>query len=165
MTLRMENGEESAYKAALAGALRILSLRDHSVAELARKLVRRGFAEEVVQAVVSECLRLNYLDDRRASEQAVERLKRKGCGARRIRMELARKGLTGADTEERLRNAFGPGEELEVALATARRKWKTLQPAADPGKRIQRLQRYLHSRGFSESVIYAVTADLGALSA
>lgn len=156
---------ESARRAALTVALRILSVRDHSVAELARKLKRHGFAEDAVRAVQDECLRLGYLDDRRWMDQAIDRLKRKGCGSRRIRVELTQRGVAGADAEARLRESFGSAEELEVALATARRKWKTLQAEADPRKRVQRLQRFLHARGFPESVIYAVTADVAALSA
>ncbi len=160
----MVHGDESAYRAALAGALRILSARDHSVAEITRKLARRGYAEDVVLAVVTECLRLNYLDDRRSLDQAIDRLKRKGCGVRRIRMELAQKGLAGAAAEDRLRESFGSGEERAVALAAARRKWKALQTEPDPRKRVQRLQRFLYSRGFSEGIIYEVSAELDALS-
>jgi regulatory protein len=160
----MGHEDESAGRAAQAAALRILSAREHTVAELARKLNRRGFAEDVVGTVLDECLRLGYLDDRRWTEQTIDRLKRKGCGSRRIRVELAQRGVAGADAEARLREALGSGEELAVALATARRKWKTLQAEDDPRKRVQRLQRFLHARGFPESVIYAVTADVAALS-
>jgi regulatory protein len=160
----MVQDDESAYRAALAGALRILSVRDHSVAELTRKLARRGHAEDVVQAVVAECRRLSYLDDRRSVGQAIDRLKRKGCGVQRIRRELAQKGLAGASAEEQLRGSFGPGEERAVALAAARRKWKTLQAEPDPRKRVQRLQRFLYSRGFSEGIIYAVTEEVDALN-
>ena len=161
----MVHEDENAGRAALAAAQRILAARDHSVAELARKLKRRGFAEDVVGAVMDECLRLGYLDDRRWMDQTIDRLKRKGCGSRRIRVELAQRGMAGADAEARLRESFGSGEELAVALATARRKWKSLQAEADPRKRVQRLQRFLHARGFPESVIYAVTADVAEFSA
>jgi regulatory protein len=157
----MVHTDESAYRAALAAALRILSVRDHSVAELTRKLARRGHAPEVLDAVIQECLRLRYLDDGHATQQAIDSLKRKGCGMRRVRSELARRGLDGDDTKQRVREAFDPLEERALALGVARKKWKTLQGEPDPRKRVQRLQRFLHARGFSESDILAACEDIG----
>ena len=72
--------------------------------------------------------------------------------------------LAGAAAEDRLRESFGSGEERAVALAAACRKWKALQTEPDPRKRVQRLQRFLYSRGFSEAIIYEVSAELDALS-
>jgi regulatory protein len=156
----MVHPDEIAYRAALAVALRILSVRDHSVAELTRKLARRGHAPEVVGAVIDECLRLNYLDDGRAVQQAIDRLKRRGCGIRRIRSELAQRGLAGADAQARLRESLDPQAERALALRVAQRKWTTLATEPDTRKRIQRLQRFLHARGFTESTIFDVCADI-----
>ena len=156
--------DESAYRAALASALRILSVRDHSTAELTRKLARRGYPEDVVGAVLAECLRLSYLDDVRVARQTIDRLKRKGCGIHRIRRELVQAGLSGDKADACVRESFGPGDERVVALAAAQKKWKTLQSEPDRRKRIQRLQRFLHSRGFSEGTIYAVSDEMDALN-
>lgn len=155
--------DETAYRSAMAVALRALSLRDHSTAELTRKLTRRGYAAEVAEAVVAECLRLSYLDDARVAQQAIERLKRKGCGIHRIRRELARLGLGGLDSEKRLRESLDPREERSLALHVAGKKWKTLRLEPDPRKRLQRLQRFLHARGFSEAAILSVGDDIDAL--
>ena len=87
------------YRKALNSALRILALREHSSLELAQKLMHRGHAEDVVERVITECLRLNYLDDRRARGQCLDAMKRKGLGIRRIRRELIKRGLAGEDAE------------------------------------------------------------------
>ncbi len=155
--------DETTFRSALATALRALSVRDHSTAELTRKLTRRGHAPEVVAAVVAECLRLSYLDDTRAAQQAIDRLKRKGCGIHRIRRELALRGLGGEDSEKRLRESLDPGEERSLARHVAGKKWKTLRSEPDPRKRLQRLQRFLHARGFSEAAILSVSDDIDAL--
>jgi regulatory protein len=155
--------DETAYRSALAVALRVLSVRDHSTAELTRKLTRRGHDPEVVAAVVDECLRLSYLDDNRAAQHAIDRLKRKGCGIHRIRCELAQRGLGGADSEKRLRESLDSHEERSLALHAARKKWKTLRLEPDPRKRLQRLQRFLHARGFSDAAILSVSDDVDAL--
>ena len=160
----MVPADESAFRTALATALRILSVRDHSIMELTRKLARRGHAEDVVAAVAAECLRLSYLDDARVAQQTVDRLKRKGCGIQRIRRELVQRGLSGENADARVRDALAPGEELAVALAAAHKKWRVLQSEPDPRKRIQRLQRFLYSRGFSEGTIYAVSEEMEGLS-
>ena len=153
----MTNADEGAYRAAMTGALKLLSVRDHSTVELTRKLVRRGHAEAVLAEVVAECLRLGYLDDARVAQQTIDRLKRKGCGIQRIRRELALRGLS---ADAHAREVLLPGEERAVASAAALKKWKALQSEPDPRKRLQRLQRFLYSRGFSEGAILAASEEM-----
>jgi regulatory protein len=143
----------AAYQKALHTALRILARRDHSVAELERKLVHRGFEKDVIKAVRAECRRLNYLDDDRFAEGLISRLKRKGWGPLRIRNEFYRHGLKREKSDQLLREAFGAGEELRVACAVAKKKLATIRPA-DPCKCRERVYRFLSARGFSNAVIH-----------
>jgi hypothetical protein len=53
--------EKTARSGAMNAAVRILTHRDHSKYELKRKLEQRGFASEVVDAVIQACERLNYI--------------------------------------------------------------------------------------------------------
>jgi regulatory protein len=152
----MSDSFDDHYRKALNSALRILARRDHSSVELARKLMRRGHAEEVVQRVIIECLRLNYLDDRRALRQVLDGLKRKGFGIHRIRHELLKRGLAGDESECGPAESMPPAEERSVARRVALKKWKSLQQEPEPGKRRLRLMRFLRSRGFSDAVIYDV---------
>jgi regulatory protein len=141
-------------------ALRILAQREHSVAELTQKLIRRGYASDVVQRVIAECLRLNYLDDQRVVQQVLARLKRKGFGIHRVRSELLKKGLAGAEFEDDLCESLSPAEEQIVARRVVLKKWKSLKHDPDPKKRKLRLQRFLRSRGFSDSVVVEVMAEV-----
>lgn len=144
------------YRKALNSALRILARRDHSSLELTQKLMHRGHAEDVVQRVITECLRLNYIDDRRVRGQFVDVMKRKGFGNHRIRRELIKRGLAGDDAEDGLDASMPPAEERSTARRVALKKWRSLQQGAAPEKKRPRLLRYLQSRGFSDAVIYDV---------
>ena len=146
----MNDSPDDSYRHALKSAFKILSIREHSTAELTQKLTQRGYTEDVIQRVLMDCRQRNYLDDRRAAGQLLESMKRKGFGVHRIRSEFLRRGLPGDCGE------FDPAEESSVALRVAQKKWKSLQREAEPSKRRLRLIRFLRSRGFSEGVLLDV---------
>jgi regulatory protein len=156
----MSDPSDDPYRNALNSALRILARRDHSAAELAQKLTRHGHAEDVVQRVIIECQRLDYLDDRRALRQVLAGMKRRGFGIHRIRHELLKRGLTRAGSEYDSAASMPPAEERSVAHRVALKKWKSLQPEPEAGKKRLRLLRFLRSRGFSDGVIFDVMAAM-----
>jgi regulatory protein len=143
----MSDSSGDPYRKALNSALRILARRDHSSVELAQKLMRRGHAEDVVQQVISECLRLDGM-------------KRKGVGTQRIRHELLKRGLAVDGGECGPVESLPPEEERSMARRVALKKWKILQQEPEPGRRRLRLMRFLRSRGFSYAVIYDVMETL-----
>ncbi|MBI5577888.1 MAG: regulatory protein RecX [Deltaproteobacteria bacterium] len=154
------DSHDPSYRKALSSALRLLGRRDYSVAELRQKLIRRDVAEDVIQTVLAECLRLNYLDDTRTAHALIERFKRRGCGLYRIRHELAQRGLSGETFRDLLEQSLAPSEERELARRTLQKKLKTLGHAPEPRKQMLRLQRFLRGRGFSDAVIADVFEDL-----
>ena len=78
---------EEAEKA-LAYAVRALARRDHSVAELERKLRDKGFSAAVMAEVIARLDRSGYLDDRRFAERWAESAVRNGRGyGPRLRQE------------------------------------------------------------------------------
>jgi regulatory protein len=156
----MGDGSDTPHRKALNSALRILARRDHSVAELSQKLTCRGYGEDIVQGVVAECQRLNYLDDERAARQIIDWMKRKGMGVRRIRSELLRRGLEGDSAEALLRECVPAAEEQAMARRLSLKKWKTFAAEPDSQKKKLRLQRFLHYRGFSDSVILEMLKEL-----
>lgn len=148
------------FRKAQNSALRILAHREHSVAELTQKLILRGYAGDVVQQVIAECLRLNYLNDQRVAQQVLARMKRKGFGIHRVRSELLKKGLAGAESGDDAGESMSPAEEQIVARRVALKKKESLKHDRDPQKRKLRLQRFLRSRGFSDSVVIEVLAAM-----
>jgi regulatory protein len=156
----MSDSCDQPFRKAWNSALRILAHREHSVAELAQKLSRRGHAAEVVRHVIAECLRLNYLNDQRVVQQVLARVKRKGFGIHRVRSELRKRGLAGSESEDDLCESMSPTEEHVVARRVALKKRARLMHDPDPTKRTLRLQRFLRSRGFSDAVVLEVLAAL-----
>ena len=156
----MSDSCDKPFRKALNSALRILARREHSVAELTQKLALRGYASDVVQRVITECLRLNYLDDQRVAQQVLARMKRKGFGIHRVRSELLKKGLPGAEPGDDPGASMSPAEEQLVARRVAMKKRESLKRDPDSKKRKLRLQRFLRSRGFSDSVVIEVVTGL-----
>jgi regulatory protein len=147
--------EVEGYREAVAAAVRILSRREHSAFELRRKLARKGLPQDAIERAAAECLRLGYLNDERTTRMLIDRLKRKGCGLRRLRFELTQRGLSGDGISAVLEAVFSPEVEGNVAWRALERKWKTYPAGDDFDAKRERGRRFLAGRGFSEAGIHA----------
>ena len=75
-------------------ALYLLEHRSHSKRELTEKIARTTASREAAQAAADHLEEIGLLNDRAYAESFVkELLLRKGYGVRRVRQELARKGI------------------------------------------------------------------------
>jgi regulatory protein len=127
-----------------ARALRHLVRREHSRAELARKLAPHAQSPETLDALLDELVSKKQLSDERYAEERARSLARK-YGPAKIRHDLKSKGV--ADSVVDRISAEG---ELERARAILDRKYR--QPATTREERAKR-GRFLQSRGFSMHVI------------
>ena len=133
-------------------ALRLLSGREHSRAELMQKLQR--FEEEpgsLVQAL-DELQAKGFINEQRVIESVLYRRAAK-LGTARIRQELQGKGLEPQAVSAAL--AGLQASEHERALAVWQKKFGTV--AAD-GADAARQMRFLAARGFNAEVIRRVVA-------
>ena len=140
-----------------ARALRTLARREHSRAELARKLAPRAESPEALEQLLEALAARKQLSDERYAEARARQLARK-YGAARIRLELRSKGV-----DEALAARAAAGGELERARGILARKYRT--PVDSPLERARRM-RFLQSRGFSHDTIRALlssAADADAL--
>jgi len=71
-----------------------LSRRDHSQAELIKKLQRKTDNQDWIDAVINECLDYNYLNDQRFTESFLRGSRNKGYGETRIKQDLKQKGIS-----------------------------------------------------------------------
>jgi len=145
---------------AMNAAVRILTHRDHSRYELKRKLQQRGFASEVIDAVIQECERFNYIDDQRTARVYISQLKRKRFGKRYIRMALKKKRLYGAAIEEILIENYAEIEERKNADKLMGKKMKAFNQEEDLKKRRDKIYRFLYSRGFTKDIIADLLRNL-----
>jgi regulatory protein len=128
-----------------ARALRYLVRREHSRAELARKLAPHADSPAALEAVLDLLLSRKQLSDERFAEERARALSRK-YGAARIRYDLKSKGIA----DEVIENAANVEGEFERAKAILARKYR--EPASTREERARRA-RFLQSRGFSMDVI------------
>lgn len=141
------------YQKALSSALRILTVRDHSKYELIHKLKQRGFIPDAIDKAVSECERLDYLNDERTSRLYVRQLIMKGYGERRIRLEVNKKGLRGEAIQRILSEILADTAEQEVAERIFTKNIKRFEREKNPLKRRDKIYRFLHARGFAPDTI------------
>lgn len=141
-------------KNAMETAMGLLSRRGHSKSELLTKLKQKGFPYKECETVISECLRLNFLDDRQFAEAYTEELKCKGMGSRRIYMALMKKGIDKELINEILeRDEISIKAEYERAEKVLSGKLRSLKREQDKRKIREKAYRFLISRGFTSDII------------
>ena len=128
-----------------ARALRHLARREHSRAELARKLLPHAESQQLLEGLLSALEGRKLLSNHRFAEMRSHILSRK-YGAARIRQDLKRKGVP----DEIVASVSAEGE-LERAAAILQKKYRS---AANTREEKAKRARFLQSRGFSSEVIY-----------
>jgi len=127
-----------------ARALRHLARREHSRAELARKLALHAESPAALEQLLDALAAKKQLSDERYAELRAHQLSRK-YGAARIRFDLKSMGVAQEIVER-----VGREGELERARAILARKYRT--PAGSREERARRM-RFLQGRGFSHDTI------------
>lgn len=128
-----------------ARALRYLVRREHSRAELARKLAPHAASPADLDAILDQLLSRKQLSDERFAEERARSLSRK-FGSARIVRDLKSKGV-----EESVAERAASGEnDLEKARAILARKYRA--PARSREETAKRA-RFLQGRGFTYDTI------------
>lgn len=158
-------------KPILETAMACVARREHTVAELRRKLAQKGYLANDIKAVIESLQAKNYLNDDRAAAMLVRR-RAVGSkwGAGRIAQELNAKGVGKEVAKTRLAT-FTEGEEgvaghdwQETATRLLKAKFKTPMPEDRDAKQKERAKRlgFLQRRGFSAGQAYkALDAAFG----
>ena len=150
--LQAADAEQKAYDR----AVRFLSYRPRSLAEVHRHLVEAGVEEAEIQATIERLIRQGYLDDAQFARFWVEnRQQFRPKGALALRQELRQKGLDSATIEA----AIAGLDPLAEAVAAGRARALRLAALAedDPAAFRRKLGDFLLRRGFDfETVREAV---------
>jgi regulatory protein len=144
---------EIQFRSAMDTAVGLLARRAHTTHELSLKLRKRRIRREIIERVVAECMRLNYLDDEDTARRYVAELKAKGYGRRHVSAAMRKKGLTADTAEIALEDGYSHSEEKEIALKMLDKKTSAFTREKDRYKRKGKIYRYLNNRGFSPDVI------------
>jgi regulatory protein len=145
----------------LALALNLLSRRDHSEAELRRKLSTKGFSAEELDAVMTRLLDAGYLDDRRFAHSFADAAIRNGRGyGFRLRMDLSRRGIQDEIIEDTLATLGTEYDEITTLSELMERKFKGFDPQRADERQKRRVISYFQRRGFSLAAIVRVFRDM-----
>ena len=125
--------------------MRYLARREHSRAELNRKLLPFAASQQLLDVLLSELEGRKLLSNHRFAEMRAHVLSRK-YGAAKIRQDLKARGVA----EEIVAMVSTEGE-LERAAAILQKKYRSVaKTREEKAKRV----RFLQSRGFSGDTIY-----------
>ena len=139
-------------------ALRLLSYRDRSVAEIRKRLLGSDFPEDIVEKVIEDLSRSELLDDQKFSKQWVKsRTTTRPMGKMRLAWELRSKGVASSTIDDALEDLDDNREyEMAHSLAAAR-----MQKADSDDTSVRRkISSLLQRRGFGWGVISKVMDDL-----
>ncbi|MBK5942089.1 regulatory protein RecX [Halochromatium roseum] len=130
-------------------ALKLLTTREHSRLELARKLRQRGYPAPEIEAVIDALVADDLLSEERLIAAYVAERLAKGFGPVRIRYELREKGLS----DEKIQPYLELEEETLVeCLSMAYRKRFGDEAIGDRREQAKR-SRFLEYRGFPRDLI------------
>ena len=134
-------------------ALRLLARREHSRAELARKLESTGFVQQDIAPLLDEFETKNWLSDRRFAESYVAD-HRARAGSVKLAYDLRQRGVSDATIEVVL------SENHDSELERAREVWKKKFDSSptDRAEKVRQM-RFLQSRGFGADTIRRVIHD------
>ena len=131
-------------------ALAMLARREHTRAEMARKLSPHSESPEQVAQLLDMLVARGWLSEARFAESRANTLARK-FGSRKIEHDLRRRGVSAEVVEQTLERSLA--QELENCRAAWRRKFGVLpQSAAERGRQMC----FLAGRGFSAEAVRQV---------
>jgi regulatory protein len=144
-------------------AYELLSRKAWARRELFLRLQRRGAPAPIAEDVIKDLEQQGYVNDQAfAITWAETRARQRHLGGRRLRQELARKGVAPSVIEYAIEKAFGQSGEKTEAVAAARREWpRLLGRGAEKAPR--RLRDYLLRRGFSAELVEPLVRQLARL--
>jgi regulatory protein len=137
-----------------AVALRLLTGREHSRAELEAKLGRRGFTADAVAAVVERCRDLGYLDDGRFARCRARTLMESGraFGPKLLR-DLRRFGIDEETAAQAVAEIQEGRSEQELLADLADRRFPDFCWREADDRERRRVVNYFLRRGFTPGLV------------
>ena len=133
-------------------ALRLLARRDHSRAELARKLAAHGTSEEI-ESLANQLEQSGLLSDARFAESFVA-ARGARLGGLKLRHELKNRGIDADLIDAHV------GLDAQTEFERAREIWmRKFGHAPADAREYARQARFLASRGFAGSVVHRLLKD------
>jgi SOS response regulatory protein OraA/RecX len=155
----LDGDRAASADAAHAAALRLLTTRARTRAELARRLGERGFAAVAVAEAVARLERVGLVDDAVLSADVAESRAARGLDAPAIALELRDRGVDPAVAERAAQAAVPDELRAERCRQVAESRLAQLGDLP-PAARLRRLATYLARRGYPAELAEAVSREL-----
>jgi regulatory protein len=152
---RPSNSSTADAKAVEAAAVRLLARREHSIEELRRKLLAKGYPSETIEPVIQKLAGKRLVSNERFTSSFVHHHAKRGQGPVRIRAELRQQGIADSQVEDALRSA--EIDWVQLAREVRRRKFGATAPRS-LGERAKQA-RFLQYRGFDAEQLRAAFRD------
>lgn len=154
------DGERAASgDAAHAAALRMLSTRARTRAELERRLQERGFAPAAVAETLERLERVGLVDDQALAMMVAEGRARRGLDAPVIASELRDRGVDPTLADRAAQAAVPADDRSERCRQVAEARLAQLD-GLPPATQLRRLAAYLARRGYPADLAESVARDL-----
>lgn len=151
---------ESRAEQAHALCLRLLTARSRTRAELAGQLAKRGYPEDVADAVLDRLAAVGLINDADFAEQWVQsRRVRTGKANRVLAAELKTRGVEADVIAEALDGVDAADERARAERLIAQKLRRESLGDSDDNKVMRRLIGMLARRGYSQSMAVAVVTE------
>jgi regulatory protein len=141
-------------------ALRLLSVRSRSRAELERRLVRAGYEPDEVEAAIADLEEVGLVDDERFARELAEAKRRRGMGRRAGLAALRAKGVDREIAEQAV-GEVNPEDEADRAYELALGRLERLR-SLPPDVAYRRAVGFLVRRGFEPVIASTAVRRAGA---
>lgn len=136
--------------------MRLLTRRDHSEAEIIRKLTAAGFESTVVTTVITRLKELDLLNDLRFARIWAEYAARsRRAYGPKLRAELSAKGVSSEIIGQTLQQLAETVDEHNAAIVLIRKKFPGYDPDSAPLNLRRRIYHFLLRRGISPAATAA----------
>lgn len=148
------------YLKAKEYAFLLLKFRLRSEKEITERLKQRNLPEQAIKETIVFLKEKKFIDDLVFAKTWVSSRLRRPFGLRKIKQELAQKGLAKEIIQDALAQAKEHYNESQVVSQLAQQRFSKLK-SIEPLKAKARVYGYLMRRGFSPDVIMEVIRDIG----
>lgn len=154
---------EKARRRTFDRAIRLLTFKWRSIAELRERLLEKNWTnEEIVEAVIAKLEEYGYLNDEQfAKDFAASKIRQKPQGKRVLRQKLALKKVPRETADAALEKVFEETPETDL-VETAIKKRVRLKGNPETREDVKKFYDYLLRQGFSYDVVSSKMREIAA---
>lgn len=138
-------------------ALRLLTGRDRTEAELSEKLRQLGFSVSEISETLAKCRDYNYVNDQKYALERARALYRSGRAVgRKVLLDLRRRGIDEVTAEQALEEVNSEFESLQLLREQLARRFPNFSYQNADERQRRRVVSFFQRRGFILGDIFSV---------